>query len=1005
MKKKLVYLISIILIGFTLIIPTSFAIENVQLESEFENEEVEENTKIEDGIYEICSSANESKVISIQNNTYSNSTNICLETNNHLKRQKFYITFDESKKSYIIKSMQGNKAVDIYAGRKENFTNVQLYQYNGTSAQQWEIKKIDDKNYTIFSKNSSKCIDIYGGVIKDGSNIQIYENNGSKAQKFVLKKVEELQCENILDEGYYYISSALSKNKVVSIQNGSYSNLANAYIWDKNDKEYQKFKLSYDDEKKSYIIKSVHSDKVLDVYSASQANGANVEQYQSNNSDAQRWILKKTDDGFYNIISKCNELCLDISGASTANGTNIQTYQNNGTKAQKFEFIKASINIGEKTIENGTYNIIPKANESKALEVEGKSSANYKKIQIEKKLSIINKSQSFEIKYLENGYYSIKSQKSGKLIEVENGGHTNGTKIQQNDEGNTNIQQWIIKKAEDDYYYLVAKCNGLYVDIPAGQATNGTKLQMYEGNNTNAQKFKFVEVNNEIKSEKTIEDGYYTISSFLNEQKVLDISGGSYNNGANLQIWDKATVQQQKFKVTYNDEEKFYEIQSVNSGKVLDVAANGKTDGTNVAQYQKNNSIAQKWAIQKADNGNYYIIALNSCLYLDVAAGLTANGTNVRIYEGNESKAQKFIFKPVLIIEEDFYKITINKDTNKCLDIAGGSQNENANVQIWSQDNVNQQVYELENIDNMYYKITARHSNKALTATSSNNVVQATYNDEDNQQWKIEIAGNGYYKIKSKSTGLYMDVSGNGTANGTNIGIYEGNDTTAQIFKFNTLLKRKGIDVSHHNGVIDWNLVKRSGQVDYAIIRAGYRGYRSGEIVTDKQFENNIQGIKENRIDIGLYFFTQAINIQEAIEEANYVINLAKKYDLKLRYPIYIDTEYTEVSSYNPGRADGLDKSTRTAVCKAFCDTIRSAGYIPGVYASKNWFYNKIEASQLNSFDIWVAHYTGNINNQTDYKYKYDMWQYTSSGNVSGVYGPVENGVIRVDMNICYKNY
>ena len=242
MKKKLVYLISIILIGFTLIIPTSFAIENVQLESEFENEEVEENTKIEDGIYEICSSANESKVISIQNNTYSNSTNICLETNNHLKRQKFYITFDESKKSYIIKSMQGNKAVDIYAGRKENFTNVQLYQYNGTSAQQWEIKKIDDKNYTIFSKNSSKCIDIYGGVIKDGSNIQIYENNGSKAQKFVLKKVEELQCENILDEGYYYISSALSKNKVVSIQNGSYSNLANAYIWDKNDKEYQKFK-------------------------------------------------------------------------------------------------------------------------------------------------------------------------------------------------------------------------------------------------------------------------------------------------------------------------------------------------------------------------------------------------------------------------------------------------------------------------------------------------------------------------------------------------------------------------------------------------------------------------------------------------------------------------------------------------------------------------------------------------------------------------------------------
>lgn len=998
--KRIIF--SIIIIFLFVFINVSYAQETINKE---ENVDTTENSTIQDGIYEICSSENQKMAVSINNSSYSNCTNIDLETNNHLKRQKFHIYYDKDKKAYIIKSLQGNKVLDICGGRKDNYTNVQLYEYNGSLAQQWEIKKLDDKSCNIVSKNSNKCLDIYAGNINNGSNIQIFESNGTKAQRFTFNKVEELQCENIIDEDYYYITSALSKNKTVNIHNGSNKNLTNVNIWDKNNKEYQKFKFIYDNEKKSYIIMAAHSNKVLDVNGASQFNGANVDQYESNNTNAQRWIISKTEDGYYNIISKCNELSLDISGGSTANGANLQTFQPNGTKAQKFELVKTEVNIGEKTIEDGTYNIITKVNNDKVLEIEGQSTANNKKVQIQQKLNVINKSQAFEIKYLDNGYYTIKAKKSEKLLEIENDSHTNGAKVQQNTANNSNMQQWIIKQANDGYYYIISRYNGLFFDIPGGQANSGTPIQMYTGNNTNAQKFKFIESTNEITSEKTIENGCYKICSSLNKDKVLDISAGSYNNNANLQIWSRDEVQQQKYNITYNEEEKYYEIQSVNSGKVLDVCANGKIDGTNVAQYQKNDSIAQKWAIHKNNDGSYYIIALNSGLYLDIKAGQTTNGTNIQLYEGNESKAQRFVFEPTHIIDDNMYKISIGKDSSKYMDIEAGSKEENANLQIWTQDNVNQQVYEIESIDNDYYKIIARHSNKALTAINNNNVVQATYTGEDSQKWSIETAGNGFYKIKSKSTDLYMDVNGNGVANGTNIGIYQRNESTAQMFKFNKLFKRNGIDVSHHNGVIDWNQVKRSGQVDYAILRAGYRGYRTGGIVTDYQFENNVRGIKENRIDIGLYFFTQAVNIPEAIEEANYVINLVRQYDIKLKYPIFIDSEYTEASSYNPGRADGLDVNTRTAVCKAFCDTIRNAGYIPGVYASKSWFYNHLDVSQLNAFDIWVAHYTGSVNKQTDYRNKYEMWQYTSAGSVSGVYGPVQDGVARVDMNICYKNY
>ncbi len=160
-------------------------------------------------------------------------------------------------------------------------------------------------------------------------------------------------------------------------------------------------------------------------------------------------------------------------------------------------------------------------------------------------------------------------------------------------------------------------------------------------------------------------------------------------------------------------------------------------------------------------------------------------------------------------------------------------------------------------------------------------------------------------------------------------------------------------------------------------------------------FARNVMGAKANGIPIGLYFFTQAVNTTEAVQEANYVLNLVKRYGVKVTYPIAIDTE---TANGGAGRADRLDVATRTAVCKAFCDTIRKAGYTPAIYASRDWFYNNLDMNQLRGYDIWVAHYTGSTTKKTDYKYNYDMWQYTSSGRVNGIVG-------NVDLNVCYKNY
>ena len=962
-----------------------------------------ENRTIEDGIYTIGTKLNDNKALQIESDSISNNARAKFERKLNIPNKKQIFEIKYLKNGYYeIIQQKSSKALEVMEGKQDNGTPVIQNSVDSESTlQQWTIKDAGDGYFYIISRCNGLYIDIPAGNVEANPTIQMYEGNGTNAQKFSFTKIEELKTDRI-ENGTYYIASALNESKVVSISDGKYENFANVHIWENQKKEYQKFDIEYNKELDTYIITAVHSNKSLDVSYGGQENCTNVAQYITNKSDyAEQWVLKQTEDGYYNIISKCNFLNLDISCGDSSNGANIQMYEDNGTKAQKFKFLKAEKNESTK-IEDGIYNIIAKSNENKALQIENNSISNNAKAKFENRLNVVNKTQAFEISYLSNGYYTIKQYKSQKVLEVKDGKHTNGTAIVQNSQDSeSTIQQWVIKDAGDGYFYIIARCNGLVMDIPGGDISGNPTVQMYEGNETNAQKFKLVKAEQEIEGEQLIEDGVYKIKSILSNNKYIDVSAGSYDNGANVQLWTNDNVQQQKFQLTYNKKEKYYEIMSVNSGKVLDVQSNGKDDGSNVWQYEENNTDAQKWILQSAGNGNYYIVAYNSYLYLDVNGGNASNGANVQIYEGNETNSQKFKFEKTKMIDSDSYNIAIKQDENKVIDIDAGSMEDGANAQIWTFDSVNQQIFKIEYIDDTYCKIIARHSDKVLTV-ENDNVVQAEYNGKEEQLWSFEVAENGYYKIKSKSTNLYLDVAGNQTVNGTNVKVYEGNTSNAQQFKFKELSLRYGIDVSKHNGNVDWKEVRKSGKVDYAIIRAAYRGYETGRIVTDSKFERNVKNATKNGIDIGLYFFTQAINEQEAIEEANYVLDLVRKYNVNVKYPIVIDTEYTPSRD---GRADQLDVATRTAVCRAFCDTIRNAGYIPAVYASKYWFYDNLDVNQLNNCDIWVAHYTGDVNKTTDYKYRYNMWQYTSSGSIPGVYAPFENGKVNVDMSICYKKY
>lgn len=204
----------------------------------------------------------------------------------------------------------------------------------------------------------------------------------------------------------------------------------------------------------------------------------------------------------------------------------------------------------------------------------------------------------------------------------------------------------------------------------------------------------------------------------------------------------------------------------------------------------------------------------------------------------------------------------------------------------------------------------------------------------------------------------------------------------------NEVLSQKGIDVSRYQESINWEKVAEDG-VEYAFIRAGVRGSTEGKIVEDAYFEDNIEGALDNDIAVGAYFFSQATTPEEAVEEAEFIIEKIKPYDIT--YPIVYDLE--EVTSDN-ARTKDLTKEEYTENCIAFCETIEAAGYTPMIYGNLKTFMIMLDMQRVEEYDKWFAYY----NPEVYFPYEFSIWQYTSEGTVDGIKGDV-------DLNICMKEY
>jgi len=198
-----------------------------------------------------------------------------------------------------------------------------------------------------------------------------------------------------------------------------------------------------------------------------------------------------------------------------------------------------------------------------------------------------------------------------------------------------------------------------------------------------------------------------------------------------------------------------------------------------------------------------------------------------------------------------------------------------------------------------------------------------------------------------------------------------------------------GVDLSYHNKDVDWEALAASG-CEFVMLRCGYRGYTEGGLVEDEKFQEYSKKAKEAGLKVGVYFFTQAITIEEAKEEAEYVVELLD--GMILDYPVALDTEYINDPDARTNKEDISDE-LRSDMCKAFCETVYSYGYYPIIYASENWMRRNMNLKALTEYEFWAPQYL----DENDFLFDFSIWQYTENGNIPGIAGEVDLDISMVD--------
>ena len=792
------------------------------------------------------------------------------------------------------------------------------------------------------------------------------ENTVDSQEKQTLNSAQ--QKDVVIPDGYYEIRSAVS-GKNLEVYGVSTLGGAKITQWYATGGKNQKWKVENQADG-SVRITNVNSGLVLDYNGSVNA----YEQWDWHGGSNQRWEISKTStEGNYCIRNQSNGYAMDVLYGTMEDGQHVVSYEYNGGVNQQWQFIKTDCNATQ-VVPDGYYEI-KSAVSGKDLEVYGASLLGGGKVTQWDATGGNN--QKWKLENQSDGTIRLTNVNSGLVLDY----NASTNSYEQWDWHGGSNQRWQISKSQAGNYYIRNMSNNHAMDVLYGSMNNGQYVVDYEYNGGINQQWQLVPTT----IEQIIPDGYYEIRSAVSG-KNLEVYGVSMLSGAKITQWYATGGKNQKWKVE-NQDDGNVRITNVNSGLVLEY--NGNTNA--YEQRNWNGGSNQKWEISKTSTeGNYCIRNQSNGYAMDVLYGAMEDGDHVVSYEYNGGVNQQWQFiqtdpDTTQVVPDGYYEIK-SAVSGKNLEVYGASTQGGAKITQWDATGGNNQKWKLENQSDGTIRLTNVNSGLVLDYNAStNSYEQWDWHGGSNQRWQISKSQAGNYYIRNMSNNHAMDVLYGSMNNGQYVVDYEYNGGINQQWQLVPveLKTLQGIDVSEHQGNINWQQVKASGQVDFAIIRAGY-GRETYQ--KDKFFEQNYAGAKAQNIPIGIYQYSYADSVADAEREAETCLTWLNGRAVD-SYVIFDFEESKIIDKLNkddiPDNDITPDVLSQMAI--AWCKKIEAAGYTPMIYVNPDFITNKYNYKMLkeSGYDIWIANYGRSIT--YDWPYPVRMWQYTSSGSVSGI--------------------
>ena len=664
--------------------------------------------------------------------------------------------------------------------------------------------RVADQAYTGGACAPSPTVVSAGSVLNEGTDYWVsYENNVNVGTATIVihgagrfggqETRKNFQIyEDSFEGGARVISSALNPSQVLDVPSGSLDSGVAMQLYSRNDTDAQTFEFEKTGDG-YYAIRNMKSGLYLSLYTtwAELRNGTAVTQQSWYDGLSQKWCVKPVGNGQYIISSAMDcSMVLDVSGGVASNGSAVQAYADNGTAAQRWSLSPAktlrqrldelaAANAG--TVAAGTYSVASALGSSHVLDAAGAGTADGTAAQLYSANG--TDAQAWVVEDAGAGYVTVRNAASGLALDVPGADASSGARLQLWTPNGSWAQKWVAVRDGSGVRLVSALSDSLSVDLPGASTADATRLQLYADNGTAAQRWSFSPAKtlrqrlDELAAANagTVAAGTYSVASALGSSHVLDAAGAGTADGTAAQLYSANGTDAQAW-VVEDAGAGYVTVRNAASGLALDVPGADASSGARLQLWTPNGSWAQKWVAVRDGSGVRLVSALSDSLSVDLPGASTADATRLQLYADNGTAAQRWSFVTpgcTQVVPNGVYVIKSAMNQNYVLDIAGASDANGANAQLYEANGTGAQTFALT-WSNGYYAISNVSSGKYLDLENGSNQNGANVQQQgtfvrDSARWSLVGNPDGSFVFVNFASGTCMTVASPSAENYSNV--------------------------------------------------------------------------------------------------------------------------------------------------------------------------------------------------------------------------------------------